>query len=246
MKFEIEHIGNIQSASIELDGITLIAGDNSSGKTTIAKALYGTLSPLNQLDYKIFESRMDSISRFASEWFSYAVDSQPTIEKNTGFVRLRRFRNSFGPLLSITDEVLKNDFVFTEEYLVDFVLHNVEEYKNTTFVTSEKTDRAIRSMNDALHRSDKDYASMIFAQELNNQFKNQIRTFDYPSYSEIRIDSFLLQFIENEIEEMVLPDSGAIFQGGSVVCFSALREFSNMAQFSSTTNLPELIRKSSI
>lgn len=246
MNFEMEHIGKVYSTSIELDGVTLIAGENSSGKTTLAKALYGTLSPLSQLDHKIFDSRMDSITRFASEWFSYAVASQPTIEKNIGFVRLRRFRNSFGTLMSGNDEVLKNDFIFTEDYLKNIVLNVLEGYKNTTFVTSEKASSAISSMNEALQRSDKAYASMIFTQELNNQFRGEITTFDYSGYSEISIDGFSLQFFENEIGKMVLPESGSILQGGSVVFFAALREFSNEAQFSSNTNLPELIKKPSI
>lgn len=148
--------------------------------------------------------------------------------------------------MSNSDEVLKNDFMFTEEYLKNIVLHNLEEYKNTMFVTSEKTQRAISSMNEALHRSGKAYANMIFTQELNNQFGGEIRTFDYSGYSKIRIDSFMLQFFENEIGEMDLPKSGSILQGGSVVFFAALREFSGESSFIANTNLPELIKRPSL
>ena len=38
MRLEIENIGKVKKAYINLNGITVVAGVNSSGKSTIAKA----------------------------------------------------------------------------------------------------------------------------------------------------------------------------------------------------------------
>lgn len=52
MKFEIKNIGNFSQADIEVGGITLIAGENNTGKSTIEKAISLTLSSLYGLtDY---------------------------------------------------------------------------------------------------------------------------------------------------------------------------------------------------
>ena len=40
MKLEIENIGKIREAEVELNGITVVAGANNSGKSTIGKVLY--------------------------------------------------------------------------------------------------------------------------------------------------------------------------------------------------------------
>ena len=40
MRFCIERIGKIEKADVELKGITVIAGENNTGKSTVGKALY--------------------------------------------------------------------------------------------------------------------------------------------------------------------------------------------------------------
>lgn len=40
MEIKLNHIGIIENSEIVLDGLTVIAGKNESGKTTVGKALY--------------------------------------------------------------------------------------------------------------------------------------------------------------------------------------------------------------
>lgn len=40
MELIVENIGKVKRAKINIDGITVVAGANSSGKSTIGKALY--------------------------------------------------------------------------------------------------------------------------------------------------------------------------------------------------------------
>ena len=40
MKIELENVGKINKAQIRLDGITVIAGENSTGKSTVGKMLF--------------------------------------------------------------------------------------------------------------------------------------------------------------------------------------------------------------
>ena len=40
MKFIIENIGSVEKAEVELNNLSIICGENDSGKTTIAKVVY--------------------------------------------------------------------------------------------------------------------------------------------------------------------------------------------------------------
>ena len=47
MKFRINNIGAIEKADIDIEGITIIAGENNVGKSTVGKALYAFLHDMN-------------------------------------------------------------------------------------------------------------------------------------------------------------------------------------------------------
>ncbi len=51
MKLKINNIGIIKKADITLDGLTVIAGKNDSGKSTISKVLYSMIFTLEQEKY---------------------------------------------------------------------------------------------------------------------------------------------------------------------------------------------------
>ncbi|WP_201576087.1 AAA family ATPase [Psychrobacter immobilis] len=55
MKFIIENIGSIEKAEVELNNLSIICGENDSGKTTIAKVIYavGQASSFFATDYQL-------------------------------------------------------------------------------------------------------------------------------------------------------------------------------------------------
>lgn len=57
MKLRIDNFALIKHAEIDIDGITVIAGNNNSGKSTVGKILYSMFNALNDLDDKIHIQR---------------------------------------------------------------------------------------------------------------------------------------------------------------------------------------------
>ena len=47
MKLEIKNIGRVENADIEIQGITVVAGENGTGKSTISKSLFAILEMSN-------------------------------------------------------------------------------------------------------------------------------------------------------------------------------------------------------
>ena len=57
MFLTLKNIGKIRKAEIELKGITVIAGENNTGKSTVGKALYCMFNSLYGLKNEIRQTR---------------------------------------------------------------------------------------------------------------------------------------------------------------------------------------------
>lgn len=61
MKLRIENFAKISSAEIEFNGLTVIAGDNNTGKSTVGKILYALFRGTSNIDRRIVEERIKSV-----------------------------------------------------------------------------------------------------------------------------------------------------------------------------------------
>lgn len=70
MKLSIKNIGKIESADIRLDGITVICGENNTGKSTIGKVLFSCFNSMCDFENKIKEQKIleiqNSILRYGT------------------------------------------------------------------------------------------------------------------------------------------------------------------------------------
>lgn len=58
MRLNIKNIGKIESADIKLDGITVICGENNTGKSTIGKVLFSYFNSMCDFESKIKEQKV--------------------------------------------------------------------------------------------------------------------------------------------------------------------------------------------
>lgn len=87
LRLEISDFRAIGHADIILDGITVIAGENGSGKSTISKLLYHTIKVVNEYDSIIDEQLKSRLRRISSNFkdllrdYSYVFkDDEPKYE----------------------------------------------------------------------------------------------------------------------------------------------------------------------
>lgn len=62
MKIALHNIGKIHDAALELNGITAIAGENNTGKSTVGKALFTIFNSLYRLSQRVEETKFAQIS----------------------------------------------------------------------------------------------------------------------------------------------------------------------------------------
>ncbi len=61
MKLSISNLAKIKQADIDIDGITVVAGENNTGKSTIGKVLFSTFNSLYNITDKIYNQRLKEI-----------------------------------------------------------------------------------------------------------------------------------------------------------------------------------------
>ena len=61
MKLYIKNIGKINEASIEINGITVIGGENNTGKSTLGKSLFSIFNCFYGIQQQIQQERLLSI-----------------------------------------------------------------------------------------------------------------------------------------------------------------------------------------
>ena len=90
MKLHIENFAKISSADIQFDGLTVIAGDNNTGKSTVGKILYAVFRGLSNLDKRIRNARMDALRQAFADVPGYEMigDVIPLLLKGSDPVSL--------------------------------------------------------------------------------------------------------------------------------------------------------------
>jgi predicted ATPase len=57
MQLSIQNVGKIKSCQIDIDGITIIAGNNNTGKSTVSRCLFSIVESFRDLDAKMIQSK---------------------------------------------------------------------------------------------------------------------------------------------------------------------------------------------
>ncbi len=84
MKLELKNLAKIKEASINIDGITVIVGKNSTGKSTVGKALFCLFNSLYKLDNKIKNNRVTNYRSLLwnafTDIFDYLDEEEMVVE----------------------------------------------------------------------------------------------------------------------------------------------------------------------
>ena len=90
MRITLKNIAKVKCADIDIKGITIIAGENNSGKSTIGKALFSVFNALNNIKDKYNKDRYASLesilkSFYLTVYLEYSIDqiSQELYKPNT-------------------------------------------------------------------------------------------------------------------------------------------------------------------
>ena len=159
MKLRLKNVGRIiTEAEIDINGITVLAGKNGTGKSTIGKALYCTFNSFHDYDEKIVKERENSIFRLVR-----IISSNRTITR----LGIQNLRKSIRELID-TYSFEKNDDKI-REYLLDVVGETKEDLDGELF-------SRIRGV---LNADDTEILKAILSRSIEAEFGSQLGHVNY-------------------------------------------------------------------
>lgn len=110
MQLNIKNIGKITELSIHIDGITVIAGENNSGKSTVSKSLFALFNSLYQSDEKILDAKISNVISTLFHPTSHMMRSSSFFEQLKMLVEQNRFSNDIDVLINDILLLLPDNF----------------------------------------------------------------------------------------------------------------------------------------
>ena len=182
MELNIKNFARIKEASIKLEGITVIAGENNTGKSTIGKILFASFNSLNDIDTKVRLNILNSINR---QWESFILELMNITKNNINIYELINNYDIVNHIINVKDEDIEKA-----------ISNIIGEYIG---INDKSTVEAIRSTANRI----KEYKNIsrgrlsynIMSEYYNDLFYSQINSrVDKDSIAEITIKDFGILF----------------------------------------------------
>ena len=192
MKLTMKNIGVIRDAEMELDGITVLAGFNGTGKSTTSKALYGAMASYANLSRRIAEERKYSV----------------------GNIIVRNLLFSFSPVeITVQFDIRQSEFCaelanksrpIPERYEEWVELFPYQLNKDSA-QTKKVFPNFLEQLRAAVNRPNAEYAQYLVGREMQFVFDRQINTINSPFPGEIALtagqETRRMQIAGNKVTE---------------------------------------------
>ena len=172
MKLSIRNVGKLKEADVEINGITVIAGENNTGKSTVSKTLFSLFNGFYNFDNKMLELKSKDITNI--------------------FLRFLQNlnRENVNILIDISDKIVKDtSYKFDRNKLIKLI------QENRNFISIEYLEEVSEKIFNILNIKDEEYLENTISYILNNEFDNQINTIWSDDLGEIA-----LKIKENELK----------------------------------------------
>lgn len=169
MKLEISNVGKLKQAVIDIDGITVIAGENNAGKSTIGKTLFAIFNSMNNMELKIVQEKRSRIGSIINAQLQGKVgQNSVTISERRRRINAltMKLQNAFMEYLNNEETCAVEDFLRTQ--VEDLAAFNTEEDK-ADFIT----ECAVK-LEDLIAVSDRKVMTEVITRWFDRVFDNQL------------------------------------------------------------------------
>ena len=206
MKLRIERFAKIKEAEIELDGITVIAGYNDTGKSTIGKILYSVFNSLKSIDKSVNNKRKNDIQKVCSEITTGVYGNRHiymAVEDGIGFLEIERI---------LVNKIMefKGDLTIDEYRNILNEVIAEEDKKGRESEIEDYVETSYSKISAIKNTSQEDLYKEIIERYFSNIFFTQINNCYYPDEEakinlNIKGKDIKLLFRNNKCMEIELP-----------------------------------------
>lgn len=207
MKLKIEKFAKIKEADIELNGITVVAGYNDTGKSTIGKVLYSIFNSLKSIDLSVKNKRKHDIESVCSEIVSGIYGDRRIFMES---------EDDNGEFIEIGEIIAKKIIKFNGDLSIDKyreILNEVitdEDKKGKESVVEDYVETSYSKISAIKNTSQDDLYEEIIERYFSNIFYSQINNCYFPDNEavinlNIKEKDIKLIFNNNKCSSIDLP-----------------------------------------
>ena len=190
MRLTLKNIGKIGTASVEINGITVIAGENNTGKSTVGRALFAVFNSFCNVQKQIENERVDSIDNLLNRMY---------VNIGSKFILPSNNREIAKTIVSHIDEYRQTDLHDMQKNIID-LFSQYNDVKKETFDEKVVDDTVFR-IKDVLDVSDIDFLKSVLERRLDAEFNEQVCNIFSEDNGEIKLqikDTAITVSITNE------------------------------------------------
>jgi len=148
MRLQLENIGMIRHADIKLDGLTVIAGENDTGKSTVGKLIFSLIKAFNRYEQDLNESKSDRAFELIEKTY-FQLRKEYDFKENSE-IKGAFYPPAFSMELKKTEDpiaLIEDKIILLKKIDAFDVIENLESIKKTYIEDENKTliiKRALR------------------------------------------------------------------------------------------------------
>lgn len=196
MKLNIKNLGRIKEADIKIDGITIIAGENNTGKTTVGKVLFSCFNSLNNIEKEIYSDKEYSVQEEVNNLYHlllrYIILKSKKIKKMYDYNMIKN--------ISVN---LYSDYINTKKNIYNILVDCFKEYVDTKDKNViDYIKKSSKRIEEYINIPDKKIGYKKIEEYFNEMFNNQINSrIERDSVAEINILDLYFKFIDDKCIE---------------------------------------------
>ena len=173
MRLNIKNFAKIESADILIDGITVIAGENNTGKSTVGKIMFAIFNSLCGVEEKIAEERLKEIyntfSRILYKYDMNKIDSKQRLKSYYIGLSSHYINQEVAKYISSHSNVIEAD--------IKNLLENLVKYEgDTSEVWTRIVDELSKNTMEIIDMPENKIIAEVVSRYFNSVFHNQINT----------------------------------------------------------------------
>lgn len=194
MKLTLKNIGKIKNAVVELNGITVIAGENNTGKSTVGKVLYSIFNSFYKIEDQINRERIENIERTLDMLYR-DVTNRMTSRVDTEEIANKILENA---------EKYKDSDILKQDIL-DAIAQYDENFRKH-IVNKNSLGEELNRISEIISISDEEIFKLVLSKKLDAEFNGQINNIytESKGYIELKIknESVSVSVIDNTIQSI--------------------------------------------
>lgn len=162
MKLSLKNIGKIETASVEINGITVIAGENNTGKSTVGRALFAVFNSFYNIHKQIESERVQNIENLIDMMY-----------RNVTNRYTRRFDSE-----EIAQKIVAQIYLYKDdtEAVKDIIVRTILQYDESfeKHIDDNSIDEFIVRVKDGLNVADIDIFKSVLEKKLDAEFAGEV------------------------------------------------------------------------